>query len=408
MLHYRNGLFIVGPDSAGAHPGPACYRKSGPLTVTDANLFLGRLHIDSFPKIFGKSEDQPVDYEAPAKLFKELTERINKEDGGKLTPEEVACGFVDVANETMARPIRGLTEARGWSTSDHNLSCFGGAGGQHASAIAAALGIHNVIVHKYSSVLSAYGMALADIAVDLSEPSSETYSEKSTNAISGKVEKLKKNALKQLKAQGVKEDDVEYEVYLNMRYLGSDTSMMILESEDDDFESTFKREHRREFSFNLEKPILVDDIRVRGIGKSPELKGAGSGDFAADMENLERKIVDRSTAFAMQPIYFRESGKKDCPIFRISDLEPGAVVEGPALILDETQTIVIQPTNKATILTDHVFIDIGLGPRKKIDLDKIDPIMLSVFGSRFMSIAEQMGRTLQKTSISLQIKERLE
>jgi 5-oxoprolinase (ATP-hydrolysing) len=408
MLFYRNGLFVVGPDSASAHPGPACYRKGGPLTVTDANLFLGRLHVDSFPKIFGKTEDQPLDYEASAKLFRELTDRINKEEGGHLTPEEVACGFIDVANETMARPIRGLTEGRGWSTGDHNLSCFGGAGGQHASAIAAALGIHNVIVHKYSSVLSAYGMALADVAVDFSEPSSETYTKNALKTISPKIETLKQKALSQLEAQGVAKEDIQYEVYLNMRYLGSDTSMMILEREGQDFDSSFKQEHRREFSFNLDKPLIVDDVRVRGIGKSPELKGAGSGNFARDLEKLERLQLEKSKAFATQPIYFRESGQADCPIYRISDLKPGSLVNGPAIILDNTQTILVHPSNIATILTDHVFIDVGLGPRKKIDISKVDPILLSVFGSRFMSIAEQMGRTLQKTSISLQIKERLE
>lgn len=131
-LFFRNGLFVVGPESAGAHPGPACYRKGGPLAVTDANAVLGRLHVDSFPKIFGKTEDQPLDIEASKKLFVELTARINEETGTNLTIEEVASGFVDVANETMARPIRALTEARGYSTADHRLSCFGGAGGQHA------------------------------------------------------------------------------------------------------------------------------------------------------------------------------------------------------------------------------------------------------------------------------------
>ena len=193
-----------------------------------------------------------------------------------------------------------------------------------------------------------------------------------------------------------------------MRYLGSDTSMMILEREGQDFDSSFKQEHRREFSFNLDKPLIVDDVRVRGIGKSPELKGAGSGNFARDLEKLERLQLEKSKAFATQPIYFRESGQADCPIYRISDLKPGSLVNGPAIILDNTQTILVHPSNIATILTDHVFIDVGLGPRKKIDISKVDPILLSVFGSRFMSIAEQMGRTLQKTSISLQIKERLE
>jgi 5-oxoprolinase (ATP-hydrolysing) len=304
----------------------------------------------------------------------------------------------------MARPIRGLTEARGYSTQDHSLSCFGGAGGQHASAIASTLKIHNVIVHKYSSVLSAYGMALADVAVDLSEPSSETFNDGALERILPKVNALKVKALSQLEHQGVLEDNIYYEVYLNLRYLGSDTSMMIMEPKDGDFARQFKDEHRREFSFNLDKPLIVDDIRVRGVGKSPELQGAGSANFAKDLQT-----VKSDQAFAVQKMYFPEiKGWVDAPVYRLGDLEPGTEVQGPSLVLDNTQTLVVHPTNTAIILNDHVYIDVGLGPKKQIDTNTIDPILLSVFGSRFMSIAEQMGRTLQKTSISLQIKERLD
>lgn len=309
----------------------------------------------------------------------------------------------------MARPIRGLTEARGYSTQDHSLSCFGGAGGQHASAIASTLNIHNVIVHKYSSVLSAYGMALADVAVDLSEPSSETFNDGALERILPKVNALKVKALSQLEYQGVLEDNIYYEVYLNLRYLGSDTSMMIMEPKDGDFARQFKDEHRREFSFNLDKPLIVDDIRVRGVGKSPELQGAGSANFAKDLQTLSRKPVQSDQAFAVQKMYFPEiKGWVDAPVYRLGDLEPGTEVQGPSLVLDNTQTLVVHPTNTAIILNDHVYIDVGLGPKKQIDTKTIDPILLSVFGSRFMSIAEQMGRTLQKTSISLQIKERLD
>ncbi|WWD16935.1 hypothetical protein CI109_101367 [Kwoniella shandongensis] len=148
ILTYRNQIFNVGPESAGAHPGPACYRKGGPLTVTDANLFLGRLHIDSFPKIFGPTEDMPLDYDIVREKFEALTKSINEETGSSLTPAQVASGFITVADSSMARPIRALTEQRGFRTSAHNLSCFGGAGGQHATSLAAMLGMHFVIVHK--------------------------------------------------------------------------------------------------------------------------------------------------------------------------------------------------------------------------------------------------------------------
>src|SRR5271170_5322844 len=179
-LFFRNGLFVVGPESAGAHPGPACYRKGGPLTVTDANLFLGRLLPDFFPKIFGKNEDEGLDVKASEKLFKELTMTINDEISSKsgekpMTADEVAYGFIKIANETMTRPIRSLTEAKGHDTSTHRLATFGGAGGQHAVAIAESLGIRQILLHRYSSVLSAYGMALADIVDERQEPDSKVW-----------------------------------------------------------------------------------------------------------------------------------------------------------------------------------------------------------------------------------------
>lgn len=181
-LFFRNGLFVVGPESAGAHPGPACYRKGGPLTITDANLFLGRLLPDFFPKIFGENENEGLDEQETRKQFEDLTRQINNEiSKGKkekeMTPDEVAYGFIKVANEAMTRLIRSLTEAKGHDTSKRRLATFGGAGGQHAVAIAESLGIRQILVHRYSSVLSAYGMALADVVDESQEPESKVWSE---------------------------------------------------------------------------------------------------------------------------------------------------------------------------------------------------------------------------------------
>ena len=163
-LFYRNGMFVVGPESAGAHPGPSCYRKGGPLTITDANLLLGRLDPDSFPKIFGKNEDQGLDLEATRINFEIIAAEIRKDAfNSNKTMDEIALGFIKVANEAMCRPIRALTQGKGFNAADHVLSCFGGAGGQHAFAIARILGIDTVLVHKFAPILSAYGQALADV-----------------------------------------------------------------------------------------------------------------------------------------------------------------------------------------------------------------------------------------------------
>ncbi|OCF32026.1 5-oxoprolinase (ATP-hydrolysing) [Kwoniella heveanensis BCC8398] len=407
ILTYKNGLFQVGPESAGAHPGPACYRKGGPLTVTDANLFLGRLHIDSFPRIFGSSEDMPLDYEVVKKAFDDLTARINKETGMALTPYQVASGFIDVANTSMARPIRALTEQRGFQTSNHNLSSFGGAGGQHACALASILGMHNVIIHKYSSVLSAYGMALADVAVDLSEPLSIPYSAEAFPLIGKRLDSLKATGEKELLAQGVPLHRIEYECYLNMRYNGSDTKLMILRPADDDYAAAFENQHKREFAFGLDTGIAVENVRVRAIGRGEDDHDDVS--FVTDLATLPEVPVASKAHFAQQEIFFEESdGFQMSPLYRLHDLAPGTVVQGPALILDNTQTILLHPQNKARILHNHVYVDVGLGDKKRFDTESVDPIQLSIFSHRFMGIAEQMGRALQKTSISVQIKERLD
>ncbi|WWD01069.1 hypothetical protein V866_008007 [Kwoniella sp. B9012] len=409
ILTYRNGLFVVGPESAGAHPGPACYRKGGPLTVTDANLFLGRLHIDSFPKIFGPTEDQPLDYEIVRQKFEELTQSINAENNSSLTAAEVACGFVNVANSSMARPIRALTEQRGFATSAHNLACFGGAGGQHACALAALLGMHNVLVHKYSSLLSAYGMALADIAVDVSEPCQYQYNANTLPTLLDRIEKLKSKAHERLIAQGVHERDVTYECYLNIKYRGSDTKLMILQPKDGDFARAFVEQHKREFSFTLEAPIEVEDIRVRGIGLGEDAEKNNVSTYVEELTRLPDVPVTKDAHFASSDVYFEEIGKfSPVMLYKLETLAPGTTIKGPAIILDATQTILVHPQNTARILKEHVYIDVGLGPRKQLSTEIVDPIQLSIFSHRFMGIAEQMGRALQKTAVSLQIKERLD
>ncbi|WVQ85372.1 hypothetical protein IAT38_007537 [Cryptococcus sp. DSM 104549] len=409
ILTYRNGLFVVGPESAGAHPGPACYRKGGPLTVTDANLFLGRLHIDSFPKIFGPTEDMPLDYEIVRQKFEALTKEINAENGSTLSAAEVACGFINVANSSMARPIRALTEQRGFATNAHNLACFGGAGGQHASALAAQLGMHNVLVHKYSSVLSAYGMALADVAVDVSEPCQVVYDTDSLVSLEDRFEKLKSKAHDQLVSQGVHEKDIVYDCYLNMKYRGSDTKLMILRPKDGDYAGAFIAQHKREFSFVLEAAIEVEDVRVRGIGLGEDAEKHAKSTYVEELNDLPDVPVAEDAHFGTNEVFFEEVGQfAPAPLYKLESLVPGTTVKGPAIILDATQTILLHPQNTARVLKDHVYVDVGLGPKKQLSTDIIDPIQLSIFGHRFMGIAEQMGRALQKTAVSLQIKERLD
>ncbi|KAK5710654.1 hypothetical protein LTR17_018758 [Elasticomyces elasticus] len=421
-LFFRNGLFVVGPESAGAHPGPACYRKGGPLTITDANLFLGRLLPDFFPKIFGQKEDEAIDDEASKKLFEELTERINKEvkegDAGSgkreaMSADEVAYGFIKIANETMTRPIRSLTEARGHDTSKHRLATFGGAGGQHAVAIAEALGIRQILVHRYSSVLSAYGMALADVVDERQEPESKIWSDDNEvrSYLRNKMEGLKKRSTTTLRDQGFDEKHIHFEEYLNMRYRGTESALMVVKPEGDDWEfgKAFVTQHEQEFGFTLpDRDIIVDDVRARGIGKTFEGLEKTVDQQLREVKALDVKGDDK--VFGKKSVYF-DGGRQDTAIYKLEDLSVGNRIQGPAIIADGTQTIVVTPGASALVLDTHVIINIGDHSgeaEQKVSTKEVDPILLSIFAHRFMAIAEQMGRALQKTSVSTNVKERLD
>ncbi|KAG6122991.1 hypothetical protein E4U14_002363 [Claviceps sp. LM454 group G7] len=425
-LFFRNGLFVVGPESAGAHPGPACYRKGGPATVTDANLYLGRLLPDFFPNIFGKNEDEGLDIEASKRVLQELADQVNRETSQNLSTDEVAYGFLTVANEAMTRPIRSITEAKGHDSSKHRLATFGGAGGQHAVAIADALGISQILVHRYSSVLSAYGMALADVVDERQEPDSSIWQDGGSvvNDLQTKMEKLKERCRDALHAQGFDDTDIVFEEYLNMRYRGTESALMIIKPTDEEaqqqhggkpwqFGQAFVTHHRYEFGFTLDdRDIIVDDVRVRGIGKSFRHK---ERTVDQQLRTIQRHEVQAEKQHCTQEVYF-DVGRRRTPVYKLEGLDVGTVIKGPAMLADGTQTIVVPPGTEALTTETHVILDKKRSEGAKEDdenLDekssqKVDPILLSIFGHRFMAIAEQMGRALQKTSVSTNVKERLD
>ncbi|KAM7345135.1 5-oxoprolinase [Cochliomyia hominivorax] len=408
-LFFRSGLFVVGPESAGAHPGPSCYKKGGPLTVTDANLILGRLLPQYFPKIFGPNENEPLDYTATKKKFGELLLEINsylKEQGSQkqMTLEEVALGFIRVANEAMCRPIRALTQARGLDTSKHVLSCFGGAGGQHACAIARELGISKVLVHKYAGILSAYGMALADVVQEIQEPCGLEFSLENLSVIQESVFKLSEKCHKILENQGFKNTNLEN--FMHLRYEGTDCALMCSASVQDrnrsnwldSFKEAFLNRYRTEFGFILHnRRIIVDDIRVRGLGKN------------TTPPELEAEIAENTkpTAAGITTVCF-EQGILEAPIFMMKNLHYKHKIQGPAIIIDQLSTILVEPYCEAEVTKyGDLVINIQTLHKTEVD-DSLDAIQLSIFSHRFMSIAEQMGRVLQRTSISTNIKERLD
>ncbi|OJJ74007.1 hypothetical protein ASPBRDRAFT_41793 [Aspergillus brasiliensis CBS 101740] len=406
ILFWRHGLFVVGPESAGAHPGPACYRKGGPLTVTDANLFLGRLLPEYFPKIFGPNEDEPLDVEVTRQKFTELADKINAETGHRKTPEEIALGFIQVANESMAKPIRALTEARGYDTSAHNLACFGGAGGQHACAIASSLSIKTVIIHRYSSILSAYGMALADVVHEAQEPASGVLTTSAMETINHRIEALKSKVTEALTTDGIEETRIQYEVYLNLRYQGTDNTLMVIRPDNGDFGAAFIKEHQREFSFTFPgRNILVEDIRVRGVGKAISVPPEAP---QPELRSITTLTIGKESQDDSTEVYFVGVGRVPTPVFFLEHLKPGSFIQGPAMIIDKTQTIVVEPHASATILSRHVILNVQSIKNQLDNATMVDPIKLSIFGHRFMSVADQMSRMFQKTSVSTNIKERLD
>ncbi|XP_061778000.1 5-oxoprolinase isoform X2 [Nerophis ophidion] len=423
-LFFRSGMFVVGPESAGAHPGPACYRKGGPLTVTDANLALGRLLPSFFPKIFGPGENEPLSQEETMTHFRQLTHEINHflasnqsqagansaknshNSQSEMTLEDVAIGFIRVANEAMCRPIRALTQAKGHDTSQHVLACFGGAGGQHACAIARALGMKTVFIHKYSGVLSAYGLALADVVEEVQEPCSLQYEKNSFGELDRRVDLLSKRCQDTLLARGFNSGQITTEVFLHLRYEGTDCALMVTADgypgnqrtcRAGDFRSAFTKRYLKEFGFTIsDRPIMVDDIRVRGCGKS-----------GIKSVYKPKKGHGQAKPVTMTKCYF-EDGYHDTAVYLWEELLCGHSIQGPAIIIDKNSTILVEPCCEASLTEGgDVSMMVSADPHCAVGTE-LNTVQLSIFSHRFMSIAEQMGRVLQRTSISTNIKERLD
>ncbi|KAH9960659.1 5-oxoprolinase [Russula dissimulans] len=356
---FRNGLFLAGPESAGAEPGPTCYRKGGPLAVTDANLLLGRLIPEYFPKIFGKSEKEPLDVDASRREFEKLAQNINENSAKDLSLDEIIYGFIKVANETMCRPIRALTEAKGYATSAHILASFGGAGGQHACEIASLLGIKTVLIHRYSSILSAYGLALAERVYEIQEPASAFYTAENMPTLSSRLDVLTEATRKELEKQGFAPAHIRTERLLNMRFNGTDTALMVLpdpgKDKDEDYLGAFRRAYKAEFGFLLDEArIIVDDIKVRGIGSS-----ADKSDLSVfgELDELRARVLTAESAASRHSVYFDKIGRvEDTPVFELENLAVGDTVDGPAVVIDDTQTIVVVPGARAVLTSRHVVI----------------------------------------------------
>ncbi|WP_338849327.1 hydantoinase B/oxoprolinase family protein [Massilia sp. W12] len=406
ILHFDGARMQVGPDSAGANPGPACYRRGGPLTVTDCNLMLGKLQAAHFPHIFGPQADAPLDRHVVQQRFVELCAQINasRSPADELSPEQVAEGYLQIAIGNMANAIKQISVARGYDVSTYALATFGGAGGQHACLVADALGMETVFAHNLAGVLSAYGMGLADQSV-IREQAVEALLEPALwPQLQAQLQALGDDARAALLAQGVAMEQIEVIGHVRLRYQGSDTALSVLAAEPADMQDQFEQAYLQRFAFLLPgRALMVEALYVEALGRSD-----APPEQSVRVETLAPR---RELAPHSQVRMYSGASWHDCALYVRADLRPGDVVRGPAIIAEANATNVIEPGWQAQVTAyDHLVLRRYLprSERARIHSDKADPVMLEIFNNLFMSIAEQMGLCLQNTACSVNIKERLD
>ncbi len=402
ILHFDGARYRVGPDSAGANPGPVCYRRGGPLTVTDCNVMLGKVQPDFFPHVFGADADQPLDREAVVARFAEMAEKIARAtDQSVQPPELVADGFLRIAVENMANAIKKISVQRGHDITDYTMNCFGGAGGQHACLVADALGMTRIFLHPFAGVLSAYGMGLADITAMREVQIEHVLDEPVMAIIESKSRPLEEEARQELVSQGVATDDIVMLRRVHIRYDGTDTSLIVEAGECEAMREAFEQAHRQRFGFIArERRLMVEAVSIEAVG---------AGEMQDD-EMIDEGPDDQPFEPIARADVFMAGQWQTTPLFDRAVLEPGQAVEGPAIIIESTGTVVVEPGWRAALNNRrHLILTRYLQrPQAEAVGTHVDPVMLEVFNNLFMSIAEQMGATLANTSYSVNIKERLD
>jgi 5-oxoprolinase (ATP-hydrolysing) len=391
VLHFDGSRYRVGPDSAGANPGPASYRRGGPLTVTDANVLLGKVQPMHFPKVFGVQGNEALDFHAVEKQFKKLTEQI---DDGR-SAEEVAEGFVQIAVGNMANAIKRISVQRGHDVTAYALCCFGGAAGQHACLVADALAMTRVFIHPLAGVLSAYGMGLADQTA-MRQQTVEAPLDRVV--LDDLFEKLESDATGDLVAQGLPEGGLSAIRKAHLKYEGTDTTLAVPFGAKREMTETFEKAYRKQFSFLMPgKALVVEAISVEAAAGAEPVR--------------EEPLREGGAAKPVDTVRMFSGGKlREAPLYRREALGGGARVAGPAIIAEANATTVVEPGWGARItpLGGLVLERTEARAERRALGTQVDPVMLEIFNNLFMSIAEQMGLRLQNTAYSVNIKERLD
>ena len=385
ICRFDGQRLLVGPESAGAVPGPACYRRGGPLTVTDCNVMLGKLRPDFFPALFGAHGDQPLDAVAVTARFAELP----------LDPHAAAEGFVAVAVANMANAIRKISVARGHDVTRYTLACFGGAGGQHACLVADALGMDRVMIHPLAGVLSAYGMGLADRRVLRERTLGAEIAESA--AIEAALDVLADEALQALVAQGVASETIVVERRVHLRRGQTDHTIELDFADTAAMTAAFDTAHVAQFGFASTQPLIVDRIVAEAVAASPPIE-------ATQVDLPDHPAAPR----AVVPVYLAGAWH-DTPVLAREGLPTGHAVDGPALIIDPVSTTVVEPGWRARVdAIGNLLLD-RVAARQTASIGTVsDPARLAIFAGLFMSIAEEMGAALQRSAASVNIRERLD
>ncbi len=400
ILKLQGNRFRVGPDSAGAVPGPACYRNGGPLTVTDCNVVLGRLSPALFPAIFGPDGNQPLDDAASRRLFEELAQTTERDIGIRKSVYECAEGFLRIAVENMANAIKKISVERGYDVTQYTLCSFGGAGGQHACQVADALGINRVFVHPMAGVLSAYGMGLADVRV-IEEESVEVLLEPAQELeFEQRLDRLADKAMQRLRDQGIPVENISTLRRSVIRYKGSHVGIEVPCRRIGEAGQAFVDAYRARYGFTLEgKALLVESLVVEAVGFLEELTE----------DALKPAVQSDSQAECTSSVYLGGLWK-DVPVYRLEKLSNAQVLVGPAIVIDPNATTIVEPGWSAHVLPNGALTMTRLEARSDFHAatSQADPILLELFSNRFRAIADQMGHALANTAHSVNIKERLD
>ncbi|WP_430459084.1 hydantoinase B/oxoprolinase family protein [Sphingomonas parapaucimobilis] len=394
ICHFDGGRLLVGPASAGAEPGPACYRRGGPLTVTDCNMILGKIQPGHFPALFGPDRNLPPDREAAERALADLLDQVEAATGERLDPMATAEGLVAIAVASMARAIRAVSVARGEDPASYALACFGGAGGQHACLVADALGMAQVLIHPLAGVLSAVGIGLADRSVVREATVGLPLGD---DALEASLAELSAAAVAGLAEQGVDPAAVRLSALAQLRYARNDQTIGVVWDSPEAMATSFAEAHRQRFGFVGEDALVVEQLRVEAIA-------------GGEAQDLPAPVLAGRTADPVDRVVMYLAGARhDVPVHAREGLAAGAVLAGPALIIDPVSTVVVEPGWSARVLAEGtLLLERVAARREQAAEESVDPVRLEIFAGLFMGIAEEMGAALQRSAASVNIRERLD